>query len=87
MTPLRDLGAGLRGCGARAHHTPIHFSEPGGVLSQALFLFFSTTAISALMRVLPLGPILQRYVLAPFVVSQEELNRLWEPPQMFVRST
>ena len=57
--------------------------EAGGVITQAMFLMLTNAAVTILQVIQPLSPI-QRYCFAPFVVSQQKLNQMWEPPGMLL---
>jgi len=58
--------------------------EAGGVVNQAIFLMISNAIIADLLKVIQVGPLIKRYVLAPFVVSQQRLNELFAPPDMLL---
>jgi len=60
------------------------FYEAGGVIQHVCLLAVIGVFATELGRVFPIGPLFQRYVLAPSVRSQRLADLLWHPPRMWL---
>lgn len=56
--------------------------ETGGIIDGFAILAISNVAIDGLLQMFPLDMYINRWVLAPFTISQYKLNRLMLPPEM-----
>jgi len=56
--------------------------EIGGTVDGFLLLSLSNVAIDGILQIIPMGVIVNRYLVAPFVHSPWKLNKLYMPPEM-----
>ena len=58
--------------------------ESGGVVEQALIMIVSNFIFVEGLKVFQIYPLVMRYLVSPFVVSQKRKDALWAPPRMLL---
>ena len=84
--PKRGWGVG-KGC---LFHTASNIQvtqawfESGGVVSQAFLLIVTNFVFVEGLKVFQIYPLVMRFLVSPFVISQTRKNALWAPPRMLL---
>ena len=84
--PKRGYGVG-KGC---LFHTASNIQvtqawfESGGVVSQAFLLIVTNFVFVEGLKVFQIYPLVMRFLVSPFVISQTRKNALWAPPRMLL---
>ena len=58
--------------------------ESGGVVSQAALLIVTNFVFVEGLKVFQIYPLVMRYLVSPFCISQTRKNELWAPPRLLL---